>query len=506
MTSPELLPDEPLAKKLITKGFWLYFFSFIIAPLSYLIKIIISSDLAVEEVGILYSVIGLIWLFASYNDLGMTESLNHFIPKFIVEKRIDKVKSIAIYAFLTQVITGIVIASLFYFWSNWLAVNYFKSTNAIQVLKVFSLYFLGYNFFQILWTFFIAIQKVFFRKVVDFSKIAWIALFTVLLFFFDKWSLLHYSISWISGLYISISLAILIFLKYFYKNFFQGVNTIRSKSLFQKVGKYALMVFIGSSAGTILGQIDLQMVLYFLWVESAGYYTNYLSIVKISWIIIWPISMLLFPLVSEAYSKKSVSKILLLKEILMNNFIIIAIIFSIFSFIFAEPIALILFWNKFALSGAILQYSVLFVVFNMLMIINFNILAGIWKAKEKTKIILIAIIFNTISNYVLIQFLWIYGAALATGFWWLIMWILGEKFLGKKYRSNIDWQQIKINLIFFIILWIWSLYIPLYSIESNRWANVPILIIVFLLYIWCFVLINLKKFKILIREVKKIRS
>jgi hypothetical protein len=45
---------KTLSEKFIKKGFWLYLFSFIIAPIGYIIKIIISGELSVSELGILY--------------------------------------------------------------------------------------------------------------------------------------------------------------------------------------------------------------------------------------------------------------------------------------------------------------------------------------------------------------------------------------------------------------------------------------------------------------------
>jgi hypothetical protein len=58
-----------LAEKFLKKGFWLYLFSFIIAPIGYIIKIIISGELTVSEVGILYGIISLITMISAYNDL-----------------------------------------------------------------------------------------------------------------------------------------------------------------------------------------------------------------------------------------------------------------------------------------------------------------------------------------------------------------------------------------------------------------------------------------------------
>ncbi|USN58512.1 MAG: hypothetical protein H6767_09835 [Candidatus Peribacteria bacterium] len=60
---------KSLAEKFVKKGFWLYLFSFIIAPIGYFIKIIISNELSVSDVGIIYGVISLITMISAYNDL-----------------------------------------------------------------------------------------------------------------------------------------------------------------------------------------------------------------------------------------------------------------------------------------------------------------------------------------------------------------------------------------------------------------------------------------------------
>jgi hypothetical protein len=39
-----------LAEKFLKKGFWLYLFSFIIAPIGYIIKIIASNELSVSDI------------------------------------------------------------------------------------------------------------------------------------------------------------------------------------------------------------------------------------------------------------------------------------------------------------------------------------------------------------------------------------------------------------------------------------------------------------------------
>ena len=103
-----------LAEKFIKKWVWLYVFTFIISPLWYIIKIIVSWQLTVEEIWIIYGVMSLMVLLNSFNDLWMAESLNKFVPDFITQKRYDKVKSILIYAILAQVLSGWILFLLFF--------------------------------------------------------------------------------------------------------------------------------------------------------------------------------------------------------------------------------------------------------------------------------------------------------------------------------------------------------------------------------------------------------
>ncbi len=81
-----MITEENLAKKFIGKGFWLYLFTFLSAPLAYIAKMILSRDVSVAEFGIFYGIVSLITLLSALNDLGGTESLNYFLPKYIIRK------------------------------------------------------------------------------------------------------------------------------------------------------------------------------------------------------------------------------------------------------------------------------------------------------------------------------------------------------------------------------------------------------------------------------------
>ncbi len=498
---------KSLSEKFLKKGFWLYLFSFIIAPIWYVIKIIISWELTVSEVGILYGIISLITLVSAFNDFGMTESLNHFLPDFITKKRYDKVKSILAYAIIAQMITGIIVALFFFFWADFIANNYFKTDEATWILKVFALYFLWINIFQIISTFFMAIQNTLYNKLIALFRMSFILISVLMVFFLDFSSLINYSYTWIIWLYLWVLFALILFFRKYYNKYLKEEKILWDGKLFKKVFKYAIWVLLWAQAWTILSQMDMQMIIYMLSTTDAGYYTNYLSIIWIPFMIIWPIFWLLFPIFSELHSKKEHNKINIIKEMFTKNFLAIWIAFNILFFVFAQIIAYILFWNKFIISWLILQYSILFLVFNFLFQINFNILAWIWKIKERVKIIFIAIIFNFIMNIVLINSMWVYWTALATWIWWVLIWVLSEIYLWKKFFVWFDYKFLTKNIVFMWLLGFlsYNFIVPIFELLW-RWYSFILMFIIWILWFIIFGLINLKEFKYFILEVKKLRK
>jgi len=134
--------EESLTEKFVKKGFWIYFFSFLAGPIGYAVRILFSSTLTVEEVGIIYGVISFITIITSYNDFGVGESLNYFLPRFVVEKNWKKVKSLLSFAYSIQIVTGVILCCLLFFGSDFLSANYFHSPLAKQVVEAFAVYLL----------------------------------------------------------------------------------------------------------------------------------------------------------------------------------------------------------------------------------------------------------------------------------------------------------------------------------------------------------------------------
>ncbi len=326
--------SETLSEKFLRKGFWLYLFSFLLGPMGYIVKIILSNDLSVEEIGILYGVLSFVSLLGVYHDLGLTESLNYFLPRFIVEKDWTRFKSLVVYSITAQVITSVLIGGVLFLSSGWLAEHYFHAKEATQVIEIFCLFFLGINLHNINITIFGVSQNTRLQKGTEFLRMVFVVLFTLGLYLADNGNLITYTWTWIGGVVAGIILGSYFMYRSYYVPYLRDAETIYDTDLIKKVIKYALWVMLAANVGTVLGQVDMQLIIYLLGPRDAGYYTNYLSIIGIPFVIITPIIGFLFPVISELHSKGDEHKISTIKTLFYKYFSVLGVITSMFMLVF----------------------------------------------------------------------------------------------------------------------------------------------------------------------------
>jgi O-antigen/teichoic acid export membrane protein len=70
----------------------------------------ISRELSVEDIGLFYSIMGVIGVIATYNDLGLTEALQYYIPHYFIDKEYSKAKTIIVFTRIMQFLSGFLIS------------------------------------------------------------------------------------------------------------------------------------------------------------------------------------------------------------------------------------------------------------------------------------------------------------------------------------------------------------------------------------------------------------
>lgn len=503
----KILQDQTLWEKLIKKWFWLYFFSFLVAPAWYLIKLFVSNSISVADVWVLYSILSLIWLLNTYNDLWLTESLQYFLPRFLIKKQYNYAKTSIYLSLAVQIFTAIIIACVLWFAAPWLATHYFHSESAVIALKYFCFYFLWINLFQTLQSIFIAIQDTFSQQFVEFVRQRSIFWFTILFFFTWKASIQNYSLNWVLWLWIGVIIALLLFRKRYAKELLQWKFEY-DKKIAKEYIKYALRCFFGLEVWVVFWNLIQQFVIFFLGAESAWFYTNFISLFSISNFVIWPILWLVFPMISEIIAKNDNWKLKMIYSFFYTYLIIALILLISFLIPLWKETWYTLLWTKFAFSWVLLSYWVIFTLFSTITWFNFNVLAWMWKIKERVKFMWIALAVSLLT-LISMKRIWIYWWVLALWTWYITLWFLSFRELYKENKFTVNWKLIINNVIICTVMWIvvWKFKDWVFAFDDlERYKNLWKLVLIALWMAWIFWLTNLKQFLALKDEILKLKQ
>lgn len=432
-TEPIIFPDEPLKNKLLRNGFWLYFFSFIVAPTGYIIKVFASHELSVADIGIFYSVLWVISLLATYNDLWLTEALQYFLPHYFIDKEFVKAKSMLTFAFVSQFISSIIIIAVLLWVAPWLAVHYFQTAAALPLLQLFCIYFLVINLFQMIQSLFIATQKVKRSQWIEWVRMWTIVLFVVAGFYLEVMTVTTFMWYWLAWLLTATLVGMIAM-----RNQFKWLRKYKSDiswALVKKWFGYAFWVIIGTNATILLTQIDQQFALYFFGAESAGYRTNYLTLFNSMALICTPIIGYLFPLLNELQKKNEREKIRILNRLLYIGFIGIWLMLGLVAYFAWPQIATLLFGDKFLFSGELFKASAPFLWLVPIMWIQFQNLASHGKVKQRVVLLFIGVAMNCIVSLLLMRTIGIVGIIYGTASGQLAA-IIGSLILQRKYRHK----------------------------------------------------------------------
>ena len=508
----ELLQNEDLSNKLLTKWFRIYFFIILTAPIWYILRIILSNTITVEELGLFYGALGLITLLATYNDLWLTESLQYFIPQYWIKGEKSKIKLNVIASFLMQMFTGIVIFCGLYFWAEYLAEFWFHNGEAEYVLKTMAFYFLWYNIIQLCSTIFTSFQDTCAQGATDFTRQLGILIFTLVYWTHESLTLETYSQSRIWGVLIGVILGLILFcVKYLpvFKHIKLWTDKQENKATLKKHFSYALLVFLTTNITTILGQIDLQIVTHFIGNEDAGYFTNFQSLLGIFNLVANSvITLFIFPLISELHSKKEEQKFRSLKTILYSYFWVFSLFCSGLFFLFWKEFAILLFSESYEMSGTLMQIVAPFLIFNSRFTISFSILAGLGLIKKRFSIIVFSLLVNLLLNGIFIFYLE-YGiqfSALIMAITWLVMALLWLYQVKKQGDFPIKWKFLLKNICLITVLTLVFFNLKkVLPFGENTLKNRTIIFWIILFYTVVLLIVNYKETKDIRNRIKRLR-
>ncbi|MFT4244484.1 MAG: oligosaccharide flippase family protein [Candidatus Woesearchaeota archaeon] len=116
-------------------------FSIIAGVIAYGTKLVLVRNLTVEEYGLFFSVLTLIFVLQIFTSLGLSSGLSRSIAKLRVHSEFSKIKSIIIGSFAIKMSMAILVMIILFVLSDWLAATYFENKQAQFLIVILSLYF-----------------------------------------------------------------------------------------------------------------------------------------------------------------------------------------------------------------------------------------------------------------------------------------------------------------------------------------------------------------------------
>lgn len=440
-------------KKVVFGGFLVLIFTVLAAFFGYLVRMIIARNLTPVEFGLVYSIFATFGLFSIFVHLGLHEALVKYLAEFKVKNELGKIKSSIIFTISFQLMTAFALAAIFWIISPWLAENYFKNTLAVNGIRLYSIAVFLAPIELLFFSIFQGYQKPFWYSAANFMKMLFIFVASAILLEFSK-TIYSPILAYVLVSILPLAVYLPYFLKKMFPQFFK-IKKEKFKEISKKLITFGLPVMITSVASIVISYTDTVMITAFRTLEEVAVYSAAIPTAGLLWFFGASLAIVLLPLSSEMWKKKQSH---LMKEgvnLLYKYGIVLIIPFAIIMFVFPDLILRILFGAAYSGGADVLRILSVAAVFFTIGQINASILSGIGKPNVNAKISGIAAFFNLASNFILIPWIGIEGAAISTAISFGIIGILGVIQLKKHIKFKIpifSWSKTALSGIVFLIL------------------------------------------------------
>ncbi|HYD03329.1 MAG TPA: polysaccharide biosynthesis C-terminal domain-containing protein, partial [Alphaproteobacteria bacterium] len=216
--------------------------------------------------------------------------------------------------------------------------------------------------------------------------------------------------------------------------------TYFDKKLFSKITRFAIPSTISNISGTVIGYIDTIVLIFLAPLATVGIYNATISTILIVSYLGGVISIVLFPLISELHTRKDKKSLETVVNITYRYSLMVVLPLAIAMLFFSRLILKLLFGAAFEMGATAMSVLAIGTIFLTIFQVNSSVINGIGKPKILTYITITAAAFNLAGNIILIPYLGINGAALATTTSYFIMMLWSQIYLYNKV--NIRFHKI----------------------------------------------------------------
>ncbi len=376
----ETQPTPSTTSRLLKGSSVIFFFTIITSPLGYLIRMIFSRSLSIEEYGLIYAMLSFFALLTMVNDLGFGHAVSYFVPKFINQGKFKLGWLLYRYDQIIEVVTSFCIAGFLLLTSNFWVESFFKHESAYPLLWLFSLYLIGNGVISSIQKLLIGLQKEAQYSAIEFIRLGFTFLFSLGFFLYDVKNILWYASAFVAG-YVLVAI---VFLMYIQRYKSEPVPLVWKPKLVKKCFAYAVPTFFSTSLFILINYTDMIFLTAFQTIEQVGLYNIIFPIVSVATLLLEPMRKMIVPLVSELHEQKKFGEISVLVNQLLVGVPLASLYFTLFILIFPESVISLLFGYKWVSEAAhLLQIMSVGYLPLILMTYLTSVVNGLGRIKER---------------------------------------------------------------------------------------------------------------------------
>lgn len=458
--------SQLIQAKVIKGSFTVLILTLLGSSFAYIVRILLSRTLSIEDYGLFYAVFGLFTVVITYIDLGFGYSIIYLLPKYIKLNNYAKAWNIFAYGQLITLSASFILSFVFIVFASFLSKNYFKIPGSEILIYIFCAYLISFTIIYSLTQAFGGMQKEKYYSSIAFIRWFLTVFFSLLFFIFGFSDIIYYAIALSIA---HILTAFIYFFLLFQKHKFLSSNKIKWEVItFKEMLAFSLPALAETVVYSIVLIGDNFFLVLFRGVKEVGIYNIIYPLASIPIILINPLTTLILPLVSHLM-KGEKGKLRYLLEKILQIFPFAGLYFSLFIIMFPSSSVSLIFGHKW--SGLVevpLTILCLGTIAILMSVILGAITLGTGEVKKKLKATLFASIINLSLNAFLIWQYGVIGAVITTSLFALILCVLFIRIIQKVI-------EIRIPYIFYLKLIIFSVFFYLavryINIQINHWVE-----------------------------------
>ncbi len=188
--------SQTLREKVIKGSIIVLILTFLGSVFAYLIRVLYSHTLTVENYGLFYATLSLFAMTSIYIDLGFGYAIEYLLPKYIKSKDYSKAWNVFVHGLTVSLIMSVVVSIALIILAPFLANNYFKVAGSENLIYIFCIYLISATVLNGLSRVYIGLQKEKYYSSINVLNWFLILTFSILFFLFNIPNILFFSIAW----------------------------------------------------------------------------------------------------------------------------------------------------------------------------------------------------------------------------------------------------------------------------------------------------------------------